>query len=167
MHNDKRVDESIAVVVVKSVVHLWVSGYSCVSCHNVRSRLTRGSADPEVIVRVPRKRLRQRERTGNFADNIDQIARDLAVVLFDTAMRQQSGREEQITEMRCALAHCTVRELHKHNDHSYCSPQWCAVSRRSTDCVRPGKFLFRITRTSGFVRLRGRISAHAPEKNRV
>ena len=33
--------------------------------------------------------------------------------------------------------------------------------------VRPGKFLFRITRTSGFVRLSGRISAHAPEKNRV
>jgi len=33
--------------------------------------------------------------------------------------------------------------------------------------VRPGKFLFRITRTSGFVRLRGRISTHAPEKNRV
>jgi len=33
--------------------------------------------------------------------------------------------------------------------------------------VRPGKFLFRMTPTSGFVRLRGRISAHAPEKNRV
>ena len=33
--------------------------------------------------------------------------------------------------------------------------------------VRPRKFLFRITRTSGFVRLCGRISAHAPEKNRV
>src|SRR5437867_10924366 len=33
--------------------------------------------------------------------------------------------------------------------------------------VRPGEFLFRITRTSGFVRLRGRICAHAPEKDRV
>src|SRR5206468_6322065 len=39
--------------------------------------------------------------------------------------------------------------------------------RRVQIHVRPGKFLFRITPTSGFVRLRGRISAHAPEKNRV
>jgi len=36
--------------------------------------------------------------------------------------------------------------------------------QRTQSIVRPGKFLFRMTPTSGFVRLRGRISAHALRK---
>ena len=39
--------------------------------------------------------------------------------------------------------------------------------RRVQIHVRSGNFLFGMTPTSGFVRLRGRISAHAPEKSRV
>src|SRR5262245_38992145 len=133
MHNDKCVDESVAVVVIKSVIHLWVSGYSRVFRHYIRSRDTRGSGNPEVVVCVPPQRVRQSEWPHNFTNDVHKVGSDLMVVLFYTAVLQHPRREKQIIEMRSILANCMVRELYKHDDNPNGAAERCAISRRCTD----------------------------------
>ena len=134
--DDERVDEAIAVVVVRLVVDDRIGLHRRLAGH--RPRVRRRIVGAGSAAAVGRERQRHAERPDHLAGDRDLVAAGFLEVLANAAVRQLAGREEQILEVLRRLGHQPVREVDEHDDHAHLAAQRRPLERAAARHAQGG-----------------------------
>ncbi len=125
--DDEGVDEAVAVVVVGTEVHVRVGCVEGVLGQVTGAGRPGRPADAEVAVGVPRVGVRHPVGTDDVADDVDETAGGLVVVLLDASRGNHAGGEEQVAEVLLGLRHVLVAGVDQHDDDADLAAQRCAI----------------------------------------
>jgi hypothetical protein len=133
MHHDKGVDEAITVIVVLSKIDRRVGSEGGIPGHDIRARRTRWTAYAEIAVGVERQCLRKLKGADDLPDDVYQTTSGFFEIVLNAPVRQDAGREEEITEVSRRLYHSAVGKMRQHNDYAHGTSQWGSLRSRCAD----------------------------------